>query len=139
MGQPELSRHCIPWTPFRGELREAKVCLVSSAGVRLKSDPPFDTEGDTTFRTIPEGHSGADLTYDDAHYDHACADADLNCIFPVDRLRELAEEGKIRGVTKLHFSYGFSTKLRELKEDTFPKLVKEVESVHPDIVLLTGG
>lgn len=139
MEQPELSRHCIPWTPFTGKLEEAKVCLVSSAGVRPKTAPPFETDGDTSYRMIPGELRDADLAYDDAHYDHACADADLNCIFPLDRLHELAAEGKIAGVTKFHFAYAFTTKLRVLKEDTFPRLVKEVESVHPDVVLLTGG
>jgi len=137
MDQPELSRHCIPWTPFKGDLADATVCIVSSAGVRKKGDSPFNTEGDTTFRTI-EG-SGADLTYDDDHYDHACADRDINCIFPIDRLSDLAAAGVIKRPTAKHFSYGFSMKLRELREDTFPKLLKDVESAKPDIVVLTGG
>jgi hypothetical protein len=135
----ELSRHCIPWTPFRGRIEEAQVCLVSSAGVRLRTDAPFDPSGDTSYRSIPGEAAAGDLAYDDEHYDHTCADADLNCIFPLERLRELAAEGAIGGVTRRHFSYGFTTKLRVLKEETFPKLVKEVESVHPDVVLLTGG
>ena len=137
MDQPELSRHCIPWTPFKGKLEDATVCLVSSAGVRKKNDPPFHTEGDTTFRVI-EG-AGADLTYDDDHYDHACADEDINCIFPIDRLADLTADGVIKRPTAKHFSYGFSMKLRDLRDDTFPKLLKEVEAVRPDIVVLTGG
>ena len=137
MDQPELSRHCIPWTPFKGSLADATVCIVSSAGVRKKADPPFDTDGDSTFRTI-EG-TGSDLAYDDSHYDHACADQDINCIFPIDRLLELQADGVIKGPTAKHFSYGFSMKLRELRDDTFPKLLKEVEAVRPDVVVLTGG
>jgi D-proline reductase (dithiol) PrdB len=137
MDQPELSRHCIPWTPFKASLADATVCIVSSAGVRKKSDPPFNTQGDTTFRTI-EGTS-AGLTYDDDHYDHACADQDINCIFPIDRLADLQAEGVIKGSAARHFSYGFSMKLRELRDDTFPKLLKEVEAARPDVVVLTGG
>ena len=137
MDQPELSRHCIPWTPFKGDLADATVCIVSSAGVRKKSDPPFNTDGDSTFRII-DG-DGAGLTYDDSHYDHACADQDINCIFPIDRLRELAAEGIIKRPTAKHFSFGFSMKLRELRDDTFPKLLKEVEAASPDVVILTGG
>jgi hypothetical protein len=30
-------------------------------------------------------------------------------------------------------------KLRELRDDTFPKLLKEVEAASPDVVILTGG
>lgn len=137
MEQPELSRHCIPWTPFRGDLADASVCIVSSAGVRKKTDPPFDTDGDTTFRVIDGPGSG--LTYDDTHYDHACADADINCLFPVDRLVEMQTDRIIKRPTAKHFSYGFSMKLRELREEMFPKLLKEVEAARPDIVVLTGG
>jgi hypothetical protein len=137
MDQPELSRHCIPWTPFKGSLGDATVCIVSSAGVRKKTDPPFNTDGDSTFRVI-DG-AGSDLAYDDSHYDHACADRDINCIFPIDRLAEMKADGTIKGPTAKHFSYGFSMKLRELRADTFPKLLKEIEAARPDIVVLTGG
>src|SRR5690349_14807750 len=104
----ELSRYCVPYTPFRGKLEEAIVCLVSTAGVRRKDDAPFNTDGDTTWRVIPGGTTAAELAYDDTHYDHACVDRDLNCVFPLDRLAELARERRIGGVTERHFSLGFS-------------------------------
>ena len=135
----ELSRYCIPFTPFRGKLEEAIVCLVSTAGVRRKDDRPFDTEGDTTWRVIGSDATAADLVYDDTHYDHACVDRDLNCVFPLDRLRELAREGRIGGLTESHFSLGFSQALREMRERTIPQLVREVDRTRPDLVLLTGG
>lgn len=139
MINPELSRHCIPWTPFTGKLEEALVCLVSSAGVRVREDPPFDTEGDTSYRVIPAESPSGDLTYDDTHYDHACADADINCIFPLERLRELGDEGRIAGVTDRHFSFGFTMKLKQMRDETFPELLKKVEAERPDVVVLTGG
>jgi D-proline reductase (dithiol) PrdB len=91
----ELSRYCIPFTPFRKKLEESSVCLVTTAAVRRKDDKPFKVEGDTSFRTILSDATAADLAYDDDHYDHACVDKDLNCVFPLDRLTELAREGRI--------------------------------------------
>jgi D-proline reductase (dithiol) PrdB len=135
----ELSRYCVPFTPFAGKLEEAVVCLVSTAGVREKKDKPFEAEGDTTYRVISGEANGADLAFDDTHYDHACADRDINCIFPIDRLRELAHERRIGGLTERHFSLGFSQALRELREKTLPRLVREVDRGRPDVVLLTGG
>ena len=135
----ELSRYCVPFTPFRGKLEELSVCLVSTAAVRAKDDTPFDTEGDVTWRVI-SGEAGAkDLRYDDTHYDHACVDRDMNCVFPIDRLRELAVEGRIAGLTARHFSLGYSQALRELRERTIPVLVHEVDRERPGAVLLTGG
>ena len=36
----------IPWTPLAKPLRECTVSLISSAGIALKSDRPFDQEGE---------------------------------------------------------------------------------------------
>jgi hypothetical protein len=135
----ELSRYCVPFTPFRGRIEEATVCLVSTAGVREKKDTPFQVEGDTSYRVISGGAAAADLTYDDTHYDHACVDADMNCVFPLDRLRELAAERRIAGLTERHFSLGYSQALRDLRERTIPQLAREVDRARPDVVLLTGG
>ncbi len=135
----ELSRYCVPFTPFRGRLEDAAVCLVSTAGVRHRNDPPFDTDGDTTWRVIPAEAEARDLRYDDTHYDHACVDRDMNCVFPIDRLRELAAEDRIGGLAQRHFSLGYSQALRELRERTIPALVREVDRERPGAVLLTGG
>jgi hypothetical protein len=135
----ELSRYCVPFTPFAGRLEDAVICLVTTAAVRHRDDRPFVTEGDTSFRVIGSEHAAADLRYDDAHYDHACVDRDLNCVFPIDRVRELAAERRVGGLTLRHFSLGFSQALRELRETTLPLLVREVDRERPGAVLLTGG
>ena len=135
----ELSRYCVPFTQFKGKLEEAIVCLVSTAAVRTRTDEPFNTDGDTTIRTIGGGSTGADLTYDDTHFDHSCADQDINCIFPLDRLHELGSERRIGGVTESHFSLGFSQALKDLRERTVPELARLVDKQRPDAVLLTGG
>jgi D-proline reductase (dithiol) PrdB len=139
-GKPlELSRYCVPFTPFKAKLEDTTVCLVTTASVRGKDDTPFKVDGDSTWRAIPGQSDVKDLRYDDAHYDHGCVDADLNCVFPLDRLRELAHERRIGGLTDRHFSLGFSQALRELREKTIPALVREIDRERPGAVLLTGG
>jgi D-proline reductase (dithiol) PrdB len=135
----ELSRYCVPFTPFVKPLEESLVCLVTTAAVRAKTDTPFNVEGDNTFRRIDSSLPGADLAYDDAHYDHACIDRDINCLFPIDRLTSLAREGRIAGMTAEHFSMGYSQALRELRETTVPQIARAVSAARPDAVLLTGG
>jgi D-proline reductase (dithiol) PrdB len=135
----ELSRYCVPFTPFTKALEESLICLVTTASVRAKTDTPFNVEGDNSFRKIDGSLATSDLAYDDAHYDHACVDRDLNCVFPVDRLASLAREGRIAGTTAEHFSMGFSQALRELRETTIPQLARAVSAARPDAVLLTGG
>src|SRR5262249_56933559 len=89
------------------KLEEPWVGLVSTAAGRAKSDKPFEKEGDNSFRRIGGNLSASDLAVDDSHYDHGCIDKDVNCVFPIDRLRSLAGEGRIGGLTDEHFSLGF--------------------------------
>jgi glycine/betaine/sarcosine/D-proline reductase family selenoprotein B len=134
-----LSRLCIPWTPFRGRLEEAVVCLVSTAGVRLASQPAFDTAHELGHRVIPGTATSADLAVDDTHYDHACVDLDRNCVFPVDRLRELVAAGRVGGLTERHFSTGYTAQLRDFAALTAVRLAQEVAAERPQAVVLTGG
>lgn len=98
----------IPWTPFAGSLIQSRVALITTAGVHLKSDPPFDMldpSGDPSYRQIPGDVDTGDLTITHNYYDHGDADRDVNIVFPVERIRELAEFGEIGAVNQRHFSF----------------------------------
>jgi hypothetical protein len=102
---PEIARKCVPFTPFEGELARATVAIVSSAGVHRRDQPGFniaDDLGDLTFRLIDGDINTADLMVTHHHYDHSDADADINVVFPIDALRELAQEGFIGAVASEH-------------------------------------
>jgi hypothetical protein len=136
----EISRYCIPWTPFRKKLEEAQVMLVSTAAVHHKDDPPFIVDGDLSFRAIDGATPAADLRIADAHYDHACVDVDINSVFPLDRLHELArDERRIAAVAEMHFSTGFTQDLRRFRDETVPAVMAEIVKQRPDCVLFTGG
>lgn len=52
----------IPWTPLPKPLAECRVALLSSAGIALKNDKPYDQEtervhpwwGDPSYRILPK-------------------------------------------------------------------------------------
>ncbi len=134
-----MSRRCVPFTPFEGKLSESVVALVSKAGVHLKSQEPFNLEGDNSLRVFPGDVVGSDMVITDSHYDHAEADRDINCIFPIDRLRELLQEGVIGGVGDKHVGLGYSVNLKETYEVTAPQVADAVERSKADLVLLTAG
>lgn len=136
-----IARKCVPYTPFDKELSTATVCLVSAAGVHLPDQEPFPTEdpGDVSYRAIPGTRDASHLRIAHHHYDHSEADADPNIVFPIDTLRELAMEGFIAAVNDNHYSYGFTTRLRELYETTFPEIADKVERSKTKLVLLTAG
>jgi len=133
-----LSRLCVPFTPFRGRLEDAVVALVTTAGLRDPADPPF-AEDDDGYRTIPGAAPAASLIADHPRYDRACLDLDRNCLFPLDRLRELAAGGRIGGVTARHFATSFTPALRAFATGTAPRLARLVAAERPQAVVVTAG
>ncbi|HWS52970.1 MAG TPA: glycine/sarcosine/betaine reductase selenoprotein B family protein [Pyrinomonadaceae bacterium] len=139
-----MSRKCVPFTPFEGELARATVAIVSAGGVHLREQEPFniaDELGDRTFRVIPPDADAADLVVTHHHYDHSDADQDINVVFPLDALRELKEEGFIRDVARKHVGYmGYTMQLKAMYEGTAPEIANEIDrGSRADAVILTGG
>jgi D-proline reductase (dithiol) PrdB len=140
----DLSRRCVPYTPVTKKLSELTIAIVSTAGVHLKEQEPFSTEGDDTWRHIPGDVNVADLMIThgapEEHYDRTQAQQDMNVIFPIDRLRELKEQGFIGGVAAQHWTLmGYSLRLQKYYNETAPAVAKEVERSPVDAVLLTAG
>jgi D-proline reductase (dithiol) PrdB len=136
-----IARRCVPFTPYDRDLSKATVALISAAGVYLPDQEAFPTEdpGDVSYRVIPAVTEASTLRIAHHHYDHSEADTDPNIVFPIDTLRELAAEGVIAAVNEQNYSYGFTTRLRELYETTFPELADKVERSKTKLVLLTAG
>ncbi len=133
----------IAWTPMSKPLHECSIALVSTAGVHLKSQPHHDLlnpHGDASFREIPGGTPASDLAVDHLHYDTTDANADPNCVFPIDRLRELADAGVIGAVAPMHFGFmGFIPDGRLLRDTTAPVVAERLLTQHTDAVVLTPG
>ncbi|HEX7071305.1 MAG TPA: glycine/sarcosine/betaine reductase selenoprotein B family protein [Rhodothermales bacterium] len=136
-----IARRCVPYTPFDKDLATATVTLVSATGVYMPDQEAFPTEdpGDVTYRVIPGDAEAATLKIAHHHYDHSEADADPNIVFPIDSLRQLAGEGFIGAVNDKHYSYGFTTRLKELYDTVFPEIADKVERSKTKLVLLTAG
>jgi D-proline reductase (dithiol) PrdB len=117
------------------------VTLVSATGIYAPDQEPFPTEdpGDISYRIVAGDADVSALRIAHHHYDHSEADADPNIVFPLQSLRELAEEGVIAGVNDKHYAYGFTTRLRELYETTFPELADKVERSKTKLVVMTAG
>jgi D-proline reductase (dithiol) PrdB len=140
----EMSRKCVPFTPYERELSRATVALVTAGGVHQKDQEPFniaDELGDLTFRIIPGDAPAAGLMVTHHHYDHSDADRDINVVFPIDRLRELVGEGFIGGVAREHIGFmGYTMQLKRMYEETAPQIAEQIDKKsRADLVVLTGG
>jgi D-proline reductase (dithiol) PrdB len=139
-----LSRKCVPFTPFDGELSKATVAIVTAGGVHMKEQEPFniaDELGDLGFRIITPDADTSQLMVTHHHYDHTDADRDINVVFPLDVLRDLQQEGFIRDLARKHVGYmGYTMQLKAMYEGTAPEIANEIDrGSRADVVVLTGG
>lgn len=134
-----------PWTPFTKGLKGSTFAIVTTAGVHVKGQRPFDMkdpDGDPTWRGIPTGTPAGDYTITHDYYDHKDADRDINIVYPIDRMRELAEEGVIGGLARTHYGFmGHVTgrHVPTLIDVTAPEVVANLKKEGVDAVLLTPG
>ena len=87
-----------PWTSFTGDPAKSRLALITTGGVHLKNQPPFDMkdrQGDPSFREIPADAKPADLSITHNYYDHRDAVQDVNIVFPLERVRLLEQFGEI--------------------------------------------
>lgn len=136
----------IPWTPIAKPLSRARIALLSTAGLSMKGDRPFDLEterrrpswGDPTFRRIRADASAADVEVSHLHINASFIQRDLNVALPLDRLRELVGEGIVGSMAETHYStmgyQGAST--RVLENETAPAIAAAMKSEEVDCALL---
>lgn len=117
-------------------LSQRRVAMLSSAALIKRGDPPFAT-GSSEFRTLDSDLNGADilLSHVSINFDRAGYQRDLNVVYPIDRLRELAAEGMIGSVAAQHFTVMGSTDPDTMKE-TADKIATQLHADGVDAVLL---
>jgi hypothetical protein len=135
----------IPWTPLSKPLADSTVALVSSGGLALKTDRPFDQEGerqnpwwgDPSYRIIPRTATEADIEVYHLHIDPSLARQDLNCLLPLQRLLELEARGEIGRSAARHYSYmGYILQPRTLLDETVPAMIRNMQEDGVDIAVL---
>lgn len=132
----------VPWAPLRVPLARARLALVSSAGFVLPGQAPFDESargGDPSFREIPfDSDPGALVdTHRSGSFDHAGMRADPNLAFPLARVRELAERGRIGSVNARHWSFmGSLTATGRFTSESLPRVAAAAVADGVDAALL---
>ncbi len=135
-----MSKRCIPYTPRFRELKDSTFALVTTAGVQLRDQEPFDLDGDNSWRLITGDVQADQFLVRHEHYDHHDADEDINVVFPIDHLRELAQESIIKGVSDKHLGFmGYTQLFRDLYERAAPEMAKIISRSQADGVILTAG
>lgn len=135
----------IPWTPLEVPLSEARLALVSSAGIARKDDRPFDSDGerrnpwwgDPSYREIPADTRTGDVGLHHLHIDTRPAEQDLNCVLPLQLAAELAAEGVVGGLAATHYSFmGYLLRPQTFLDESVPRMVESMQAEDVDVVLL---
>lgn len=138
----QINSHFVPWTPWEVPIDRAKVALVSTGGVFMTKGwhKPFDTDlphGDPSWREMPFNVDPEDLAIAHAHYDHRHALRDINVVFPLQRLHELAEYGYIGSVAPSAYSFsGHVTMPLPLLAEHAPNVAQRLRRSRSELAVL---
>jgi D-proline reductase (dithiol) PrdB len=131
------SRDPVPWTPLPRPLGEATVALISTAGLSMLADPPFDAEGerqnpwwgDPSYRVISRTATEADIVASHLHTETAYLQQDLDVARPLRRLAEAEAEGRIGRVAPSHYSFmGYLLDPTEFLEHSVPAMIERMRA-----------
>jgi D-proline reductase (dithiol) PrdB len=123
--------------PLRVPLEQARIMLVSSAGVHERHQPPFQHNNDTSFRRLAQSVDPKSIRPSHPSPIRRPGLQDINVVFPYQRLAELSSEGFIAGPTEFHLSMqGAIKKLNALVSEMAPAMAEEAREAEADAVLL---
>ncbi len=118
-------------------LHEATVAIVTSASLHHATDDDF-APVDTGFRVLERARRDIVVGHWSPNFDAAGVAADLNVVFPIDRLEELAEQGTIGRVAEGHLAFaGNQFDLTGIRLDGGPAGAAFLKKNDVDVVLLT--
>ena len=125
-----------PWITPK-PLSESKVALVTTAGLHRRSDAPFSL-GAVDFRLLPGDVDFADVvvSHISTNFDRSAFQQDPNIWFPIDRLREMEEEGEIGGVATWHYSFMGAQPNHEALAETGEEVGQLLAKDEVDVALL---
>jgi len=128
------------WAPVTKPLKDMVIAIATAAGVHHKDDKRFNLAGDFTFRVIKDTMPSSELMVSHGGYDNGDVNKDINCMFPIDRLHELAKDGVIKGVAPVHFGFmGGGGNQEKFKNETGPEIARQLKEEGVDAVILTAG
>lgn len=126
-----------PWT-VPPPLAEATVAIVTTAALHHADGEGF-TAFDTGFRILDRDRRDLVLGHWSPNFDRSAFAADLDVVFPIDRLEELAAEGTIGAVAPHHVSFAGNQPddVSTIRLDSGPAAAEALRHDGVDVVLLT--
>jgi len=126
-----------PWTT-PPPLAEATVAIVTSAALHHAGDEGF-TAFDTGYRVLDRDRRDLVMGHWSPNFDRSAFAADLDVVYPIDRLEELAADGVIGAVAPHHLSFAGNQPddVSTIRLDSGPAAAQALRHDGVDVVLLT--
>ncbi len=126
------------FTSLGKPVAEARVAIVTSAALH-RPDQDRYAPGDTGFRALDRGDRDIIMGHWSPNFDHTGFALDLNVVYPIDRLEELAADGVIGDVAPRHFAFAGNQPetVAEVRLDTGPACAQQLIADAVDVVVLT--
>lgn len=119
-------------------LKDAVVAIVTSAGFRRPGEATW-MPNDQSFRVFEADERNLCLGHVSPNFDRSGLASDLNVVYPIDRLEEMAKEGVIAAVAPRHLSFmgAQDETMSTIRMDTGPAAAKQLKDDGVNVVLLT--
>lgn len=136
----------IPFQPPAKPLSDCTVAAVTSAGISLSNDPPFDMErekedptwGDPTYRKIPQATAQDNIQVNHLHINTSYILEDINVILPIRHLQDFASEGIIGKSAPTAYSfYGFQWQRTEFLKQAIEPIAAQMLGEGVDVAIMT--
>lgn len=130
----EMTAFATPLKP----LSESTVAIVTSAALHRQGQEGFGA-ADTGFKRIDRADRDLVLGHWSPNFDRSGFQLDLNVVYPIDRLEELAADGVIGAVAPTHFAFAGNQPdtVSELRLDTGPACAEQLLAAGVDVAVLT--
>ncbi len=126
-------------TPFVSgpPLTQRRVAIVSSAALIRRGDKPFPFgSGECRFVSADTPAGDLLISHVSINFDRSGWQRDINVVFPIDRLRDLAAAGEIGGVADTHYTVMGSTDPAAMA-DAVEQIAGQLRQERIDSVLLS--
>ncbi len=119
-------------------LADATVAIVTSAALYTSDDDAFSA-GDAGYRMIARDRRDLVLGHWSPNFDRSAIAMDLDVVYPIDRLEELAQQGVIGAVAPRHVSFAGNQPddVATIRLDSGPAAAAALRHDGVDVVIFT--
>ena len=126
-----------PWAPFKKRLSESKIAVLSTGGIYVEGQEPFNTSGDWSYREIPLDTPHDQLRVAHTHYDTNGVAEDVDAVLAMHRLQDMVAEGMVGEAQTPTYSFmGYIPDPSGLLEVTGPEVAGRLKEDGVDGVVI---